>query len=394
MVPGCERRLHPTLWFFTYYPSRILQPLSCTRNLLQLTNISLVQFKNYLQTSFSFNERIIGICGLNGIGKTNLLDAIYYLCFTKSYFSRLDSQNVHSGFEGFRIEGNFQLNNQQEKLVCILRETGRKEFFLNEDLYGKVSHHIGKFPCVIIAPDDVDIITEGGEARRRFLNTLLSQLNSIYLQNLMDYNKVQQQRNGYLKSMAERRVQDKNLLEVYDEQLIRYGEFIFKERKNFLKDFLPEVIRFYHQIAQINEKVELLYESQLQHTSFENLLHQFRDKDLLYQRTHGGIHKDELSMNLNGQAFKSIASQGQRKSLLFALKLAEFETLKTDKKFAPLLLLDDVFEKLDEQRMHNLLDWVCVQNEGQIFITDTHPERIQQHFGNLGISYQLIRLSS
>ncbi|MBC7827168.1 MAG: DNA replication and repair protein RecF [Chitinophagaceae bacterium] len=360
--------------------------------MLQLTNISLVQFKNYLQTSFSFNERIIGICGPNGIGKTNLLDGIYYLCFTKSYFSRLDSQNTHAGLEGFRIEGSFQLNNQQEKIVCILRETGRKEFFLNDDLYGKVSHHIGKFPCVIIAPDDVEIITEGGEARRRFLDALLSQLDSSYLQNLMDYNKVLQQRNSYLKSMAETRVQDKNLLEVYNQQLIKYGEFIFRERKNFLKDFLPEVIRFYQQIAQVKEQVELVYESQLQHSSFENLLHQFRDRDLLYQRTHGGVHKDELSMNLNGQAFKSIASQGQRKSLLFALKLAEFETLKSAKNFAPLLLLDDVFEKLDEKRMHNLLDWVCVQNGGQIFITDTHSERIQHHFGNLGVSYQLISL--
>lgn len=381
-------------FILTCYPSRILQPSLCFRNLLQLINISLVQFRNYLQASFSFNERIIGICGSNGVGKTNLLDAVYYLCFTKSYFSRSDAQNVHSGSVGFRIEGNFQLNNQAENIVCILRDAGRKEFFLNDELYGKVSLHIGKFPCVIIAPDDVDIITDGGETRRRFLDALLSQLNSTYLQNLMAYNKVFQQRNSYLKSMAEKRIHDKNLLEVYDQQLIKYGEYIFQERKNFLKDLLPEVHRFYHLISQANEKVELVYESQLKHTSFENLLRQFRDKDFLYQRTNGGIHRDELSMNLNDQPFKSIASQGQRKSLLFALKLAEFETLKIAKKFTPILLLDDIFEKLDEQRMHNLLDWVCVQNEGQIFITDTHPERIQQHFGSLGVSYQLTRLSS
>ena len=363
-----------------------------TTNLLQLTNISLVQFKNYLQSSFSFNERIIGICGPNGIGKTNLLDAIYYLCFTKSYFSRTDAQNAYTGLGGFRIEGDFQLNGENAKIVCILRETGRKEFILDDELYAKASRHIGKFPCVIIAPDDVGIITEGGESRRRFIDALLSQLNNVYLQNLMDYNKVLQQRNSYLKSVSEKRTQDRSLLEVYDQQLIKYGDFIFRTRENFLKDFIPVVLRFYKQIAEVDEKVSLLYESQLHHTSFENLLHQFRDKDVLYQRTHGGTHKDELLMNLNDQPFKSIASQGQRKSLLFALKLAEFETLKTAKKFAPLLLLDDVFEKLDEQRMHNLLDWVCVQNEGQIFITDTHPERIRQHFGKLGVVYQMIQL--
>ena len=361
-------------------------------NLLQLTTISLVQFKNYLQSVFHFNERIVAICGPNGIGKTNLLDAIHYLCFTKSYFSRTDALNVHKGLEGFRIEGDFLLNNQRDKIVCILRETGRKEVILNDDTYTRVSQHIGKFPCVIIAPDDISIITEGGELRRRFLDVLLSQLDNFYLQNLIDYNKVLQQRNGYLKSIAERRLQDRSLLDVYDQQLVKYGEFIFRARQDFLKDFIPEVTRFYKQIAQLQEKIELSFESQLQQTSFDKLLQQFRDKDILYQRTHAGIHKDDLSIMLNGLGFKNIASQGQRKSLLFALKLAEFQALKTSKKFAPLLLLDDVFEKLDEQRMHNLLEWVCVQNEGQIFITDTHSERIQQHFGKLGVGFQLVQL--
>ena len=276
--------------------------------------------------------------------------------------------------------------------MCILRETGRKEVILNDDTYTRVSQHIGKFPCVIIAPDDISIITEGGELRRRFLDVLLSQLDNFYLQNLIDYNKVLQQRNGYLKSIAERRLQDRSLLDVYDQQLVKYGEFIFRARQDFLKDFIPEVTRFYKQIAQLQEKIELSFESQLQQTSFDKLLQQFRDKDILYQRTHAGIHKDDLSIMLNGLGFKNIASQGQRKSLLFALKLAEFQALKTSKKFAPLLLLDDVFEKLDEQRMHNLLEWVCVQNEGQIFITDTHSERIQQHFGKLGVGFQLVQL--
>lgn len=335
----------------------------------------------------------MGICGPNGIGKTNLLDAIYYLCFTKSYFSRTEVQNSFPGLQGFRVEGNFTLNGADEKLICILRETGKKEITLNDEGYGKLSQHIGKFPCVMIAPDDIAIITEGAENRRRFLDAVLSQLDNNYLQQLIDYNRVLSQRNSFLKSMAEKKVQDKNLLQVYDEQLIRYGESIFKRRKDFLTGFLPQVLIAYQAIANENEKIELSYESQLLHTSFENLLHQLRDKDLLFQRTNGGIHKDDIVFHLNGQPFKNIASQGQRKSLLFALKLAEFDALKAAKNFAPLLLLDDVFEKLDETRMHNLLDWVCVKNHGQIFITDTHPQRIKQHFDKLNLDYQLLELS-
>lgn len=334
----------------------------------------------------------MGICGPNGIGKTNLLDAIYYLCFTKSYFAATDSQNATTGSAGFRIDGDMRLAEEAFNVVCILRETGRKEFSVNDDLYSRVSSHIGKFPCVMIAPDDVAIITEGGESRRRFINTLLSQLSSEYLQALISYNKVLQQRNGYLKSLAERKTLNKSLLDTYDEQLSSYGNIIFEIRKDFLSDFIPQVGRFYEQIAQTEEKVGIEYQSQLVHSSFQHLLRDFREKDLMLQRTLAGIHRDDLTLMLDGQPFKNLASQGQRKSLLFALKLAEFETLKKSKGFAPILLLDDVFEKLDEQRMHNLLNWVCVENEGQIFITDTHPERIFQHVGRLTVDFQMITL--
>lgn len=361
--------------------------------MLQLTNISLVQFKNYRQSSFSFSKRIVAICGSNGVGKTNLLDAIYYLCFTKSYFTRTDIQNVNSGSAGFRIEGDFHNYGERDGVVCILRETGKKEFILNDDLYARVSEHIGKFPCVIIAPDDISIITEGGEVRRRFLDTLLAQLSPEYLQNLIAYNRVLQQRNSYLKSAAENRTRDNSLLEVYDLQLVKHGTLIFRTRQNFLRDFIPAVTHFYKKIATSEEDIDLVYESQLHKSSFENLLLHWREKDFLLQRTSAGIHRDDILLSFHGLPFKKIASQGQRKSLLFALKLAEFETLKTEKKFAPLLLLDDVFEKLDEHRMHNLLDWVCVQNDGQIFLTDTHPERIRQHFDRLTIDYQLIELA-
>ncbi len=334
----------------------------------------------------------MGICGRNGIGKTNLLDAIYYCCFTKSYFAKSDSQHVQHGAQGFRIEARFEHAGEQKQVTCILRETGRKEFSVDDENYEKFAQHIGRFPCVIIAPDDTNIIMDGSEERRRFLDALLSQLDPAYLQSLIDYNKVLQQRNGYLKSLAENRNGDTGLLDIYDEQLVRYGEYIFQQRKEFVEELVPLVQAFYTQIAGEDEQLELVYESQLLGNSFRDLLRQLRQKDILLQRTNGGTHKDDLDFRLRGLAFKNIASQGQRKSLLFALKLAEFDILKKNKGFAPLLLLDDVFEKLDEQRMHNLLNWVCVQNEGQIFLTDTHEERIRKHFNELHQLHQVICL--
>ncbi|MEP7259274.1 MAG: DNA replication and repair protein RecF [Flavitalea sp.] len=360
--------------------------------MFQLNSISLVHFKNYKQQAFEFGERIVGICGANGVGKTNLLDAIYYLCFTKSYFGRTDNQNVHSGLAGFRVEGHFELDEMAVKAVCIVRETGKKEFLLDDQPYEKFAHHIGKIPCVIIAPDDVRIITEGSEERRRFMDALLSQLDPDYLKRLINYNKILQQRNSYLKSMAESRNIDTSLLDVYDSQLSTDGEFIHEKRNLFLRQWIPEVNIFYRKISGHDDPLEITYESQLLQGPVAELLKRSREKDIYSQRTNTGIHKDDLLMTMKQQPFRNIASQGQRKSLLFALKLAEFSALKENKHFAPLLLLDDVFEKLDEQRMHNLLDWVCMQNEGQLFITDTHPQRINDHFKKLGVPYQLLQL--
>jgi len=391
-------------------------------NLLFLSEISLVQFKNYEQASFRFNERIVGICGSNGIGKTNLLDAIYYLCFTKSYFTRQDQLSVHkspknasldnktrfsgksnvgpsdnehlvrSGAAGFRIEGQFEKEGHPMKVVCILRENGKKELLTNNEPCERFSQHIGRLPCVIIAPDDVQIITGGSEERRRFLDALLSQLDPVYLQSLIEYNRVLQQRNGYLKSLTNSRIQDKGLLDVYDEQLTGPGIYVFEKRKTFLQDLLPLVQQSYTDIAGVEEPLSFTYDSTLLDAPFAQLLRNSREKDLYLQRTNTGIHKDDIDVLYGGQPFKSIASQGQRKSLLFALKLAEYEMLRQNKGFPPLLLLDDVFEKLDAHRMHNLLDKVCLRDHGQIFITDTHGDRIRQELDKLNIPSQIISL--
>ena len=374
--------------------------------MLRLQHISLVQFKNYSNRSFDFTERIIGICGKNGVGKTNLLDAIHYLCFTKSYFTRLDGTNVQHGNTGFRIEASISLNEnpdsyREEKAVCILRETGRKEFWVNDGIYEKFSQHIGRYPCVVIAPDDAELITGESKERRTFLNVLLCQLDNEYLKHLIGYKKILDQRNSLLKAFAETGNKDFSLLDVLDEQLIKPGDPIFNKRKEFLISFLPLVKHLYNDISRLpadaramagEEDVNLFYESELLQASLKELLQVNRNKDLAALRTTSGIHRDDLEIQLGKQDFKSIASQGQRKSLLFALKLAEMEVLKKEKGFAPLLLLDDVFEKLDEDRISNLLNKVCVENEGQVFITDTNEERLRSHLESLGVDYQLITL--
>jgi DNA replication and repair protein RecF len=359
---------------------------------LYLQSISILQFKNYFQQDFSFGERIIGICGRNGVGKTNLLDAIHYLCFTKSYFNRQDAMNIHHGHQGFRIEGHFDLNGKAEKAVCILRETGRKEFSVNDDHYTKFSRHIGRYPCVIIAPDDVQLIIGGSEERRKFIDTLLSQLDHDYLQALINYTKILQQRNSFLRSFNDGFGRDLSVLDILDEQLSKEGLIIFQKRRDFLLKFLPMVKQLYNEICQRYENINLYYESEMHHQEIGILLQHNRQKDLMLQRTSGGVHRDDLIFNLGDQAFKSIASQGQRKSLLFALKLAEMEILKEEKRLSPLLLLDDVFEKLDEERISNLLVRVCSDEDSQIFITDTSCDRLKLQLEKLEKPMQLIEL--
>jgi len=354
--------------------------------------MSLIQFKNYQNRSIQFTERIVGISGRNGVGKTNLLDGIHYLCFTKSYFTRLDGNNILQGHNGFRLEAEVELWDKHEKVICILRETGKKEFSVNGQLYEKFSQHIGHYPCVIITPDDIQIITGGSEERRRFIDTLLSQIDADYLQQLIAYNKILQQRNSLLRSFAETGNKDLSLLNVLDEQLLKPGEQIFEKRKEFLISFLPSVRQLYNEISKQFENVNLFYNSELLEASFSELLKAGQTKDIMIMRTTAGTHKDDLEFNLNGQAFRNIASQGQRKSLLFALKLAEMEVLEKEKGFAPLLLLDDVFEKLDEERITGLLQRVCLENDGQVFITDTSEERLVQHLDPLSTSYQIIEL--
>jgi len=360
--------------------------------MLQLKEINLVQFRNYANHHQVFDQQIVAICGLNGTGKTNLLDAIYYLGFSRSYFARTDAQNVQHGKQGMRLSGNFIKNEKVEEVIFILRENNKKELLVNGESYKKISDHIGKFPCVMIAPDDVELIAGPGEERRKLMDSILSQTNRDYLSQLIAYNKILQQRNSLLKQMAEQPQLNNDLLDVYNEQLVVSGNYIHQQRKLFLSTFLPIVGENYKTIAGKNEDLQLAYESQLLSTPFKVILSENLTKDKALQRTSRGIHRDDIGIYLNDCPFKSEASQGQRKSLLFAIKLAEWEYLRMMIGIPPILLLDDVFEKLDENRMAHLLDQVCSNHFGQVFITDTHADRIKEKLDQTGSPYQLILL--
>lgn len=357
-----------------------------------LRQLKLTQFKNYKVADFQFQEKVVGISGKNGVGKTNLLDAIYYTCFTKSYFTSSDQMSVQFEKDGFRLEATIDLNDKLRKFSLVFKNGQKKECSIDNVDYEKVSQHIGLFPAVLIAPDDIEIINGNSDIRRRYIDTLLCQLNADYLQHLIRYNKLLQQRNSLLKNSGSSFKMDITLLETIDEQLVPAAEFIFNKRVELMKGLIPMINDMYAQISQSPEEIQIQYNSQLFNDSFLNLLVQHREKDMVLQRTTVGIHKDDLLFQQHVIPFKNIASQGQKKSLLFALKIAEYEWIKKYKGFPPLLLLDDVFEKLDQERMHNLLNRVCIVNDGQVLISDTHEQRLKSSFGSLGISYQIINL--
>ncbi|MCU0375479.1 MAG: DNA replication and repair protein RecF, partial [Chitinophagaceae bacterium] len=337
-----------------------------------LQQLSLTQFKNYLHTEFRFGSRIVGITGKNGVGKTNLLDAIYYLCFTKSYFTVSDLQLVERDSMGFRVAGTFDLGQATPtQVTAVLRENGKKEISCGGQVYSRVSAHIGTIPAVIIAPDDIQIITGAPEMRRKMYDALLCQLDAEYLQQLMTYNKLLLQRNTLLKQMQDNPARLKDVLQATDKQLAEKGSFIYEKRWAQLTPYLQEATNHYHKIAAprgqgLPDPVLLQYVSEAATLpagpqAYLQKLQQGLAKDLVLGRTGFGIHRDDLQLLLHQSPFRQMASQGQRKSMLFALKLTEYEWLQRAKGFAPLLLLDDVFEKLDHDRMHNLLHEVCVE---------------------------------
>jgi len=330
---------------------------------------------------------------LNGKGKTNLLDAIYQLCFTKSYFGKADSMVATFGKSGFSITGTFIKNDQSQVISLLLRESKKKELLVDKELISPFSLHIGKLPLVFIAPDDTDLITGSSEVRRKMIDTILSQINRDYLKNLINYNKILEERNSYLKRLSLGEPIDDTLMDAFDHQLVDFGVYIIETRLDFFSAFIPITLANYAIISNELEKPSLRYVLSTEKESYLEKLKKNRQRDILLQRTTIGIHKDEMEILLNEIGFKLTASQGQRKSMLFALKLAEFTMLKSHFGFEPILLLDDVFEKLDHERLLQLLNWVCVKNNGQVILTDTHPERVKRLLDEINVPYQSIILN-
>ncbi|WP_439131238.1 DNA replication/repair protein RecF [Polaribacter sp.] len=359
---------------------------------MYLQKISLVNFKNITSQSFDFQEKINCFVGNNGVGKTNVLDAIYYLSFTKSYFNAVAVQNIKHGEGFFMIEGDYKLNDRNEKIICSLKKGQKKVLKRNDKAYGKFSEHIGQFPLVIISPADRDLVIEGSDTRRKFIDGVISQQNKTYLQDLIAYNKVLSQRNALLKYFAANRTFDALNLSVYDEQLANYGAKIYEIRKDFLATFIPIFNVKYQVISGDKEQVNLNYKSQLHDFLMPDLLKKSLEKDKILQYTTSGIHKDDLSFEIGEYPIKKFGSQGQQKSYLIALKLAQFEFIKQKSNVTPILLLDDIFDKLDENRVSQIIDLVNNDEFGQIFITDTHAERTENILKQGDKAYQIFKL--
>ena len=359
---------------------------------MYLQKISLVNFKNIESQSFDFQEKINCFVGDNGVGKTNVLDAIYYLSFTKSYFNSVAIQNIRHGEGFFMIEGDYLLNDRKEKIVCSLKKGQKKVLKRNDKAYGKFSEHIGQFPLVIISPADRDLVTEGSDTRRKFIDGVISQQNKVYLQDLIAYNKVLSQRNALLKYFAANRTFDALNLSIYDDQLTDYGSKIYEVRKVFLEQFIPIFNEKYQIISGDRESVNLNYKSQLHDFNMQDLLNKSLDKDKILQYTTSGIHKDDLNFEIGEYPIKKLGSQGQQKSYLIALKLAQFEFIKQQSNVTPILLLDDIFDKLDENRVSQIIDLVNNEEFGQIFITDTHSERTENILKQGNRDYQIFKL--
>lgn len=359
-----------------------------------LKNITLLNFKNYSSAEIQFSKTVNAFVGYNGAGKTNLLDAIHYLCLCKSYFNPIDSQQIKTNEDLFLVQGDFDRNNKNEKITCGLKRNQKKQFKRNKKDYDKLANHIGLFPLVMISPYDVNLIMDGSEERRKFIDNVISQTDSSYLDELIVYNKHLLNRNALLKQVAVTRNLDVALLQILDGQLIASGSVIFEKRKQFLAEFIPLFNQHYNYISDNAEQVSLEYQSQLNSDSFETLLTQAIEKDRILERTTIGIHKDELLFVIGDMPLKKFGSQGQQKSFLIALKLAQYSYLQKYKSFKPLLLLDDVFDKLDDLRVKKLMQMVSHHDFGQIFITDTGKERVSSIFKEINVDVSLFEVEN
>jgi DNA replication and repair protein RecF len=365
---------------------------------MYLQRIALTHYKSYEADSFQFCEGINCIVGDNGSGKTNLLDAIYFLSLTKSAFSNQDALAVNHDATFMMIDGMFYSpteisEHKTEQITCSIQRGQKKVLMRDKKLYDRLSDHIGKFPVVLIAPNDTDIIRDGSEERRKFFDGILSQLHAAYLIDLLQYNRILDQRNSLLKQFAERNYLDEILLDAYSQPLLEYAQKLYRWRNTLMQTFVPVFQKHYKHISESREQVEVIYESEVGNDDFEAIFRQNRQRDMAAQRTTKGSHKDDYVFEIDGYTLRKFGSQGQQKSFLIALKLAQFELLSIEKQIKPILLLDDIFDKLDERRIEKLVTMMSDGTFGQVFVTDARPERTRQLLSNLTTPLHFFEIS-
>lgn len=347
---------------------------------MHLNSLSILNYKNIGEAELTFSKNINCFIGDNGMGKTNILDAIYYLSFCKSHSNSIDSQNIKHDAEFFMLQGKYELMGNHEEVYCGMKRKQKKQFKRNKKEYERLSDHIGMLPLVLVSPDDIELIAEGSDERRKFVDGVISQFNKTYLQQLLNYNNALKQRNALLKLETV----DDSLLEIWEEQMVMYGLYIYEQRKLFVEKLIPIFQQYYQVISGGNERISLSYHSQYDKHEMKSRMVETRSRDKLLGYSTQGIHKDELEMMLDDFPIKRVGSQGQNKTFLIALKFAQFDFLKNTHQFSPLLLLDDIFDKLDSKRVEQIVKLVGSDLFGQIFITDTNREHLDDILRQLG----------
>lgn len=357
-----------------------------------LKELSLTNYKNFESLKFSFDTKIICFVGLNGVGKTNILDSIYHLSYTKSYFNPIPSQNIKHGETFFFISGKYMIHDKEENILVSLKKGDKKIIKRNNKLYKKFSDHIGKIPLVLISPDDRNLIIEGSETRRKFIDGIISQTDKEYLNNLIDYNKTLKQRNALLKMFYDNSESIRKTIDIYDRQLSSDAQKIYDKRREFLNEFIPIFKSRYKELSNDKENVEIKHSSDISpDQNLYKLLKNSLEKDLRLQYTTKGIHKDDLNLSLDNFPIKKYGSQGQQKTFLIAMKLAQFDYLsKLDSK--PILLLDDIFDKLDDARVKQIINLVNQEKFNQIFISDTNKTRSENIIKKVNKSYKIFEI--
>ncbi len=350
---------------------------------MHIQKIHLAQYRNYSGHTFEFSEDINCIVGQNGSGKTNLLDAIYFLALTKSSLHNNDHLSINHQAERMQIDGLFNTESSQERITLTIQKGQKKVVLTNQQPYEKLADHIGRFPVVLIAPDDTDLIRDGSETRRKLFDGIMAQFDKDYLAAYQQYNRLLERRNSLLKQFAERQYFDQNLLDTYSEPMLSTALQIHQMRFQFLQDFLPLVQHHYAALSEGKESVAIVYDSELGDPNFTQLFKNNEWADRQAQRTQKGVHKDDFLFEFDGFPFKKFGSQGQKKSFIMALRLAQYALLQQTKLQKPILLLDDIFDKLDDNRIQNLIDRMADGSFGQVFITDARPERSQKLLENI-----------